>query len=138
MLQQIFEVCIIPLLGVLTAYIVKLIQKKSNEIDAKIDDDTLRKYNDILASAIKECVLATNQTYVNALKGQNLFDEKAQKEAFKLTYEKVMTIMTDTAKEHLAEAYGDLTIYITTKIEAEVNKNKVESKECKEEKTVEN
>lgn len=138
MIQQIFELCIVPLLGVLTTYLVKLIQKKSKEIDAKIDDDTLRKYNDILASAIQECVISTNQTYVNALKGQNLFDEDAQKEAFKKTYEKVMTIMTDTAKEHLAEAYGDLTIYITTKIEAEVNKNKVESKECKEEKTSEN
>lgn len=126
MLQQIFDLCIVPLLGVLTAYLVKLIQKKSNEIDAKIDDDTLKKYNDILSSAIQECVISTNQTYVNALKGQNLFDEDAQKKAFKKTYEKVMTIMTDAAKEHLAEAYGDLTIYITTKIEAEVNKNKTE------------
>ena len=30
-LQQIFEVCIIPLLGILTAYIVQYIKAKSNE-----------------------------------------------------------------------------------------------------------
>ena len=32
LLTQIFEVCIIPLLGILTTYIVKYIQVKSAEI----------------------------------------------------------------------------------------------------------
>jgi hypothetical protein len=40
-----------------------------------------------------------------------------------------MAVLTDEAKEYLAEAYGDLTAYITTKIEAEVNVSKIISNE---------
>lgn len=128
MLQQIFDLCVVPLLGVVTTYIVKLINKKNKEIDTKLTSEVALKYNDIVSNIIKECVISTNQTYVDALKGQNLFDSDAQKEAFKKTYDKVMSILTDAIKEQLSNVYGDLTIYITTKIEAEVNQNKTEKK----------
>jgi hypothetical protein len=35
-----------------------------------------------------------------------------------------MTILTEDAKRYLAEIYGDVAAYITTKIEAEVNLSK--------------
>ena len=35
-----------------------------------------------------------------------------------------MAVLTDEAKEYLTEFYGDLTAYITNKIEAEVQLNK--------------
>ena len=120
-IQQIFELCIVPLLGVITTYIVKLIQKKNKEIDSKINNQELCKYSDMLAQTIEECVIATNQTYVDSLKNQNIFDKDAQKQAFTLTYEKVKSLLTDEAMEMLEEAYGDLNLYIITKIEAEVN-----------------
>ena len=44
LLYQILEVCIIPLLGVLTAFIVKYINVKSGEIQAKVENDTADKY----------------------------------------------------------------------------------------------
>jgi hypothetical protein len=74
----------------------------------------------MLAKTISDCVVATNQTYVDALKKDNAFTIEAQKEAFKKTYNAVMMVLTDEAKECLTQIYGDLTIYITTKIEAEV------------------
>lgn len=121
MLQQIFELCIVPLLGILTTYLVKIIRKKSAEIDSKITDEKTSKYVKMLTSTITECVISTNQTYVDSLKGQNVFDKEAQKKAFEMTYNKVMNILTEEAKEYLAEVYGDLDIYITSKIESEVN-----------------
>lgn len=126
LLQQIFELCIVPLLGILTAYIVKLIQKKNAEIDSAIDEVIVQKYVDMLSNTIKECVVSTNQTYVDALKNQNAFTKEAQEKAFELTYQKVMNILTEDAKKCLTEAYGDLGIYITTKIESEVSFNKKE------------
>ena len=78
----------------------------------------------MLAETITECVIATNQTYVNALKDKNAFDLDAQKEAFKRTYEAVMSILSEDAIHYLENIYGDLNAYITGKIEAEVNKNK--------------
>ena len=125
LLYDVLEVCIIPLLGVLTAYIVKYINIKSVEITNKVDNDIADKYIQMLADTINACVIATNQTYVEALKKENAFTTEAQKEAFNLTYNAVMAVLTDEAKEYLTEIYGDLTAYITTKIEAEVNVSKI-------------
>ena len=119
-LQQIFELCVIPLLGILTTYLVKLIRKKNEELDAKVSKEVSKKYIDMLANTITDCVVSTNQTYVDALKAANAFDKEAQKKAFELTYDKIMNVLTEDAKEYLTTIYGDLEIYITTKIESEV------------------
>ena len=125
LLYQILEVCVIPLLGVLTAYLVKYIKIKSAEIQATVDNDTANKYIALLSDTITACVIATNQTYVEALKKNNAFTAEAQKEAFKLTYDAVMAVLTEEAEKCLSEIYGDLAAYITAKIEAEVNLSKI-------------
>ena len=125
LLYEILQVCVIPLLGVLTAYLVKFINMKSVEIQANVDNDMADKYIAMVADTVSACVIATNQTYVEALKKQNAFTAEAQKEAFQLTYNAVMAILTDDAKKYLAEIYGDVAAYITNKIEAEVNISKI-------------
>lgn len=124
LLYQVLEVCIIPLLGILTAYFVKWVNAKSAEIQNKVDNDTADKYIAMLDDTICACVIATTQTYVDALKKDNAFTKEAQQEAFNLTYNAVMAVLTDEAKKYLTNIYGDLTAYITNKIEAEVQINK--------------
>ena len=124
LLADIFEVCVIPLLGVLTAYLVAFIRSKSKELSAKTDNENAQKYIAMLGETISACLIATNQTYVENLKKDQLFDAEAQKEAFQKTYDAVMAVLTDEAKMYLASIYGDLTTYITNKIEAEVKLNK--------------
>ena len=124
LLFQIFEVCIIPLLCVLTAFIIKFINAKEAEINTKHDNEILKKYTTMLSETIVDCVIATNQTYVESLKTQGSFDVEAQKIAFQKTFDSVMAVLSAEAKEYLTAAYGDLTAYITTKIEAEVKLNK--------------
>ncbi len=123
-LQQVFELCIVPLLGIITAYIVAFIRAKTAELKTTNSNEILVKYLDMLSTTVIECVIATNQTYVNALKGQNAFDEAAQKIAFQKTYDAVIAVLSDDAKEYLTHVYGDLTVFITNMIEAEVNRNK--------------
>lgn len=118
LLQQIFEVCIIPLLGILTTYFIVFIKNKSNELKEVTDNELYRKYIDLLQDTIVRCVIATNQTYVENLKNKNAFDKEAQEEAFKMTYNAVMVILTDDAKEYLNNAVGDLQLYVTKLIEA--------------------
>ena len=125
LVYDILEVCIIPLLGILTAYIVKYINVKSEEIQGKVESDMADKYIAMLADTISACVVATNQTYVESLKKQNAFTAEAQKEAFNLTFNAVMSVLTEDAKKYLTSVYGDLTAYITNKIEAEVNVSKI-------------
>ena len=124
LLQQIFELCIVPLLGVITMYIINYIKVKTAELKTTNSNEVLVKYLDMLSTTVIECVIATNQTYVNSLKGQNAFDETAQKIAFQKTYDAVIAILSDDAKEYLTNVYGDLTVFITNMIEAEVNRNK--------------
>ena len=123
-LQQVFELCIIPLLGIVTFYIVQFIKTKTKELNANNSNEVLSKYIEMLSNTICECVIATNQTYVDSLKAQGKFDAEAQKKAFEMTYNSVISILTDEAKIYLTSIYGDLTAYITNMIEAEVNKNK--------------
>ena len=124
LLYRILEVCIIPLLGILTTYVVKYIRVKSKEITAKTENDKADKYIDMLAETISACVIATNQTYVEALKKDNAFTKEAQEEAFKMTYEAIMLILTEDAVDYLTQIYGDLSAYIGTQIEAAVNQSK--------------
>lgn len=124
LLQQIFEVCIIPLLGILTTYFIVFIKNKSNELKEVTDNELYRKYIDLLQDTIVRCVVATNQTYVENLKNKNAFDKEAQEEAFKMTYDAVMVILTDDAKNYLNNAVGDLQLYVTKLIEAQVNMSK--------------
>lgn len=131
LINQIFQVCIVPLLAVLTTYLVKYIDAKKDELIVKKEEANTNKENmladkyiKMLADTIKACVIATNQTYVDSLKDKNAFDGEAQKEAFKKTSDAVMLILSQEAKDYLSTIYGDLNQYIITQIEASVNANK--------------
>lgn len=121
---QIIQVCVIPLLGILTKYLVDYLTARRNEINSKTDNETAQKYTNMIYQTVVDCVIATNQTYVDSLKKSGSFDEAAQKEAFNRTMNAIMTILSDDAKEYITEATGDLNIYLTQLIEAEVNKRK--------------
>lgn len=121
LLTKIFEVCIIPLLGVLTTYAVSFLRNKSKELSAKTNNETLHTYLDMLTETITKCVIATNQTYVDSLKSQGKFDIEAQRIAFDLTKESVLAILGDEAKTYLTTAIGDLNTFIDNQIEASVN-----------------
>lgn len=123
-LSLIFQMVIIPILGILTKYAVDLISTKIAELVARTDNDNFDKYLILLNDTISNCVVATNQTYVEALKAQNAFDAEAQKVAFKQTYNAVMSILTEDAKKYLQAALGDLDMYVTNSIESQVNASK--------------
>lgn len=123
-ITKIFWLCIIPLLGILTKYLVDFLKSKKQEIIDKVDNDTADKYINMIFETVETCVIATNQTYVDSLKASGTFDEAAQKEAFNRTLNAILAILTDDCKEYIVELTGDLQTYLTTLIEAQVNKNK--------------
>ena len=123
-LEQVFLLVIIPLLGIGTIYVIGLVKTKKKAILEQVDSDIAAKYIGLLEQTIIDCVIATNQTYVNSLKEQGKFDMEAQKVAFEKTYTAVMEILTEDAKEYLGYAFGDLKVYVTNKIEATVTQVK--------------
>jgi hypothetical protein len=131
LLSDIFEVCIIPLMGILTAYAVAYLKAKKEEILAKIatnrtqeEKELASKYLNMVEKTVTDCVMATNQTYVDSLKQEGKFDSEAQKAAFNKTLDAVLAILTDDAKEYLTQIFGDLNVYLTNLIESQVKINK--------------
>ena len=125
MLANIFEVCILPLLAVLTGYAVQFIRAKSAETAARTENETAQKYIKMIEKTITDCIIATNQTYTNSLKEQGKFDEEAQKIAFEKSFNAIMAILSEDAKDYIIATTGDINVYLTQKIEAEVSKNRI-------------
>lgn len=123
-LQQIFEVAIIPLLGLATSVLIVFLKKKAGEVQEKINSNIYSKYFGLLTETVLTCVQATTQTYVDALKKEGRFDKEAQKKAFEMTYQAIMSTLKDDAKIYLKEILGDLDLYITNLIESMILETK--------------
>lgn len=123
-LQQVFDVCLIPLLGVATSALIVFIKEKMAESKARSDSEITIKYLNLLEQTVIDCINATNQTYVNALKEQGAFDVTAQKQALDRTVQAVINILSDDAKKYITNFAGDLETYIKEKIEANIAKTK--------------
>ena len=123
-LGTIFEIAIFPAISAAAIYFITWINAKKQELLKKTKNETEAKYVEMLDKTITECVLATSQTYVQALKAEGKFDAAAQKVAFQKTFDAVMAILTDEAQTYLNEITKDLSVYITNKIEATITATK--------------
>ena len=123
-LNQIFNVCIVPLLGLATTVLIVFIKAKIKQSKQNMDNEIAIKYLTILEQTVVDCIKATNQTYVNALKDKNAFDADAQVAALKQTAYAVTQILSNDAKEHLGSLFGDLETLIVEKIEANIENAK--------------
>ena len=119
-LDQVFDVCLIPLLGIATTVLITLIKQKITEGKVKADSEITVKYLGLLEQTVVDCITATNQTYVNALKDKNAFDEAAQKEALARTAAAVKAILSEEAKKYITNFVGDIDAFIQEKIEANI------------------
>lgn len=123
-ITSIFEIVIIPLLGVLVYYFKVWISAKAEELKTQTDNELYWKYISMLRDSITTYVTAINQTYVDELKKQGKFDLEAQKEAFKKVYENVLASLSEDVYVYLDEIMGDLNTYIINQIEATVKEQK--------------
>lgn len=123
-LQPALQAILTAIVGLLASMAVAAINAKRKEILDRIQDERAKKYVDLISDTIVKCVMATNQTYVESMKDQDIFDEAAHKEAFERTYNAVMDILNEDVKGYIESVYGDLEAYITNAIEAEVNAQK--------------
>ena len=112
---------------VLTAYAVVLIRKVGDNAAANAESTKAKTYITEAAEAIAATVDATNQNFVDALKNAGKFDGAAQKEAAQKALETCLMSISPAAQRFIEAAYGDIREYLTTRIEAEVRKQKNEA-----------
>ena len=129
LITTILETCLIPLLIALSGYLIAFLKIKAKELKEKAKNETATKYIDMVEKTISDCVTATTQTYVEALKKENAFTAEAQKEAFAMTYNAVLKILSNDCIEYLQVAFEDAEMYITNQIEAQVQKQKKEKED---------
>lgn len=124
-LEMLLQAVLIPLLGILTKFIVELIRTKSAEIFERSQSDTTRKYIRMIEETVVRCVKTTNQVYVDAIKqkneaGKNVFTAEEQREAFEMTYNAVLFSLAEDAQDFLKESFQDSEEFLRNLIESAV------------------
>ena len=118
MLQKIFEVCIIPLLGVFTTYLINYIKKQTKFLQNNELELAINRFMDL----VQNCVDMTQQIYVDELKKKGEFGPEQQTEAFEMTKAAILKLLTDEMKKNLESVYGgDIDTLIKVAIEDSIN-----------------
>lgn len=124
LLYQIFQVALIPLLGIFVGFGIKLMQEKFAELQAGTNNEIINTYIQIAQDIIISCVQATNQTLVDTLKSKGVFTKEEWGKAFAQTKDNILTILNDYQKEVLGQIFNDLDAWIDVQIEAAVKELK--------------
>lgn len=124
MAKEILEYTLIPLLIILARYLIVFINAKRQELKEKVNNTLANKYIDMIYNTVTNCVVATNQTYVDSLKQQGSFDKQAQIIAFNETLAAVKIMLSKDALEYIHSITDDVDFYLTKLIEASVRDQK--------------
>lgn len=127
LLFQILQAVIIAVIPIVSAYAVKWIKQAAERAKANTDSVRVQDYITEIANAISDAVAATSQTYVDELKKNGAFTKEAQEEAAKKALTACLASISPAATAFIEQTYGDIKEYLTTKIEAEVRKQKLET-----------
>lgn len=122
--KDILYILITAAVPILTTYLCKFLYTKWTEGKVKIKNEKISNTLDNVINVVLDAVEATNQTFVDELKKKGEFTEASALEAFNVTKEKVLDMLSDDAAEIIVQVYGDLDIYIDTLIEATVRQLK--------------
>lgn len=123
-LTTLVQVVVIPAIPVLVTYLVKYLKAKTEQTTTKINNELVRTYLQEATDAVLQAVTYTAQTYVDSLKKQGKFDEEAQKIAFNTAKNIALQLLTTEAKQMIEDLYGDLMLWLDTKIEQTVKEQK--------------
>jgi len=123
-LTTIIQVVVIPAIPVLVTYLVKFLKAQADQTTTKINNELIRTYLQEATDAVLQAVTYTAQTYVDTLKKEGKFDKEAQKTAFNTAKNVALQLLTEEAKQMITDLYGDLTLWLDTKIEQTVKEQK--------------
>ena len=128
-LTQILAACVPVLCLLITAggaYAVALIKRSTAKVEQQLDNEMATKYIEMASEAVAQAVAFTSQTFADALKTDGAFTKEKQLEAFNMAKSKALEIMTDTAMDAINDMYGDLDVWLETKIEQACREIKLE------------
>lgn len=117
-LSNVLNVLVIPLLPVLTAFLIAYIKKKTSELQSRLQKEETSKYIELVEKAICSMVSTVNQIYVDDIKAVNgHLSAQEQKNAFEMAKTQIVKIAGDTAISALSQVYKDSEAYLNNRIE---------------------
>ena len=105
---------ILPLISVIGGYLTNWLSSKIGNEKAK---NLVSKAQEIIVSAVQ----AVFQTYVDSLKKEGSFDKKNQLIALNKAKDIALNQMTNEVRQCIIRNYGDLDVWLNTKIEATID-----------------
>ena len=124
-LATLLRAVIIAVVPVLVTFFCKAVRAAAQYLGDKSENENAQWYLAEVAEAITNAVTFTSQTYVDALKKSGQFTKENQREALGLAVAQAKNLLTAEATAFLESAYGDLTEYLQSRIEAEVRNQKM-------------
>ena len=125
LIVTLLEAVITAAVPVCTAFIVQFLRKKTAQAVAQTDNIKIKELMERVSDAVTTAVTYTNQTYVDAVRKKGVLNAEAQREAMEKSLEKTYLLLSEVAVESLNEIYGSAEEYLTSRIEAEVRKQKM-------------
>lgn len=107
-----------------TSFLCVFIKNKIGEITSKIENQKVSEYINAATNVVSDAVLTVSQTYVDALKKEGKFSQKAQIEAKEKAVEIATKLITEDGKNAIEKVYGDFAEWLSTTIESNVKANK--------------
>ena len=89
-----------------------------NWMNSKIKDQKLADYLTSITQIVTDAVMNVFQSFVETLKANGKFDEKAQAEAKQKAIDIIMTQLTPELKEYITTNFGDMKEWVSNKIES--------------------
>lgn len=123
-LHDILKTILLAAIPVLTAFLCAIIRKGMAWLAAKSKSETESAYYFEIDEAVRAAVTYVNQTFVDALKADSIFDEEQQEAAFNEAYQTAIQTISDAALDFLSVKFGDIRQYLTVKIEEAVHQSK--------------
>ena len=116
-----FQTILLSTLGtILTALATWGVERLIAWLNTKIKDQKALTYLNNAISVVTSVVKATYQTYVEALKNENMSTKEAQEQALNKAVEQAKATMSAEVKNFITENYGDLTEWIKLQIESAI------------------
>lgn len=126
-ISLLLELVIIPAVPILTKYLVDVFKKWAEEKALCVENETISGYLLEINDTISQAVMCTTQTYVDTLKKQGNFTAESQKIAFDTTKKTVLTLLAQDAKDFIKHMYGDVDLWLDSKIEQVIQEQKTKT-----------
>jgi len=125
LLLTLLQAVIAAAVPILTAFAARFLHAKAEHAKIAAENDTAERYITEIADAVTSAVLHTAQTYADGLKASGTFTLDNQREALNKSVTQARALLTADASRFLEAAYGDVTKFLTAKVEAEVKQVKL-------------